>query len=187
MVGSSRANLFDSVSAGISALSGPCMAAPTVEVIRMLQQIHAGHTSVESLISAVKTKEPGKPRTDCPASATASIAMYHPRAKILKRAVDNLLDELKVDDPLLDIARELEERALSDDFFKQARLYPNVDFYSGLLLRAMNIPVNMFTLMFAIGRVAGWVAQWRHRFPEPKAIQMPRQIYLGKNQRVLAV
>ena len=102
--------------------------------------------------------------------------------------MDNLLNELQVDDPLLEIARKMEELALNDDFFKQARLYPNVDFYSGILLRSIQIPVNMFTLMFAIGRVAGWIAQWREESLNPQAaIQRPRQVYLGKNLRTLDV
>jgi len=100
--------------------------------------------------------------------------------------VDNLLDELEINDPLLTIARKLEELALNDDYFKEARLYPNVDFYSGILLRAINIPVNMFTLMFAIGRVAGWIAQWREESSNPSAsIQRPRQVYIGKTLRDL--
>ena len=153
----------------------------------MLEKIHCGHTSVEALISAVKNKEPGKQRTRLPGFGHRIYRNYDPRAKILKEAVDNLLNELKFDDPLLDIARELEELALNDDYFKQASLYPNVDFYSGILLRAINIPVNMFTLMFAIGRVAGWIAQWREESLNPQAaIQRPRQVYIGKNLRGLS-
>ena len=151
MVGSSRANLFDSISAGISALSGPLHGGANVEVLRMLESIQAGQTSVEELIASVKNKEPGKPRRRLPGFGHRIYRNYDPRAKILKQAVDNLLDELNIDDPLLDIARRMEELVLQDDFFKQAKLYPNVDFYSGILLRAINIPVNMFTLMFAIG------------------------------------
>jgi citrate synthase len=186
MVGSSRANLFDSISAGISALSGPLHGGANVEVIRMLEGIQAGKTSVEGLIAAVKNKEPGKQRVRLPGFGHRIYRNYDPRAKILKKAVDNLLDELNMDDPLLDIARRLEELALNDDYFKQAKLYPNVDFYSGILLRAINIPVNMFTLMFAIGRVAGWIAQWREEALNPEtSIQRPRQVYRGKNLRTL--
>ena len=187
MVGSSRANLFDSISAGISALSGPLHGGANVEVIRMLENIHAGHTSVEALIAAVKNKEEGKQRARLSGFGHRIYRNYDPRAKILKKAVDNLLDELQIDDPLLDIARKLEELALNDDYFQQARLYPNVDFYSGILLRAIHIPVNMFTLMFAIGRVAGWIAQWREESMNPQAsIQRPRQVYIGKTLRDLS-
>ena len=186
MVGSSKANLFDAISAGISALSGPLHGGANVEVIRMLEGIQAGKTSVEALIAAVKNKEPGKQRVRLPGFGHRIYRNYDPRAKILKEAVDNLLDELNIDDPLLDIARSLEELALNDDYFKQAKLYPNVDFYSGILLRAINIPVNMFTLMFAIGRVAGWIAQWREEALNPEtSIQRPRQVYRGKNLRTL--
>ncbi len=188
MVGSSQANLFDSISAGISALSGPLHGGANVEVIRMLEKIHSGQTSVEALIAAVKNKEEGKPRVRLPGFGHRIYRNYDPRAKILKQAVDNLLNELQVDDPLLEIARKMEELALNDDFFKQARLYPNVDFYSGILLRSIQIPVNMFTLMFAIGRVAGWIAQWREESLNPQAaIQRPRQVYLGKNLRTLDI
>ena len=187
MVGSSRANLFDSISAGISALSGPLHGGANVEVLRMLESIQAGQTSVEELIASVKNKEPGKPRRRLPGFGHRIYRNYDPRAKILKQAVDNLLDELNIDDPLLDIARRMEELVLQDDFFKQAKLYPNVDFYSGILLRAINIPVNMFTLMFAIGRMAGWIAQWREEELNPEAsIQRPRQVYIGKNLRDLS-
>ncbi len=186
MVGSSRANLFDSISAGISALSGPLHGGANVEVLRMLESIQAGKESVEGLIASVKEKEPGKPRRRLPGFGHRIYRNYDPRAKILKQAVDNLLDELNIADPLLDIARRLEELVVNDDFFKQAKLYPNVDFYSGILLRAINIPVNMFTLMFAIGRVAGWVAQWREESMNPQAsIQRPRQVYIGKKLRHL--
>ena len=140
------------------------------------------------MIASVKEKEPGKPRRRLPGFGHRIYRNYDPRAIILKEAVDNLLDELNIDDPLLDIARRMEELVLQDDFFKQARLYPNIDFYSGILLRAINIPVNMFTLMFAIGRVAGWIAQWREEALNPEAsIQRPRQVYIGKNLRNLRV
>jgi citrate synthase len=188
MVGSSRANLFDSISAGISALSGPLHGGANVEVLRMFESIHAGKTDIKKLIASVKEKEPGKPRRRLPGFGHRIYRNYDPRAIILKQAVDNLLDELNIDDPLLDIARSMEELVLNDDFFKQARLYPNVDFYSGILLRAICIPVNMFTLMFAIGRVAGWIAQWREEALNPEAsIQRPRQVYIGKNLRDLGV
>lgn len=188
MVGSSRANLFDSISAGISALSGPLHGGANVEVLRMLEGIQAGQATVEGLIASVKEKVPGKPRRRLPGFGHRIYRNYDPRAKILKQAVDNLLDELNIDDPLLDIARRLEELVLNDEFFKQAKLYPNIDFYSGILLRAINIPVNMFTLMFAIGRVAGWVAQWREEALNSQAsIQRPRQVYIGKNLRDLGL
>jgi citrate synthase len=188
MVGSSRANLFDSIAAGISALSGPLHGGANVEVLRMLERIQRGETTVRGLIDAVKHKEPGKPRKRLPGFGHRIYRNYDPRAKILKEAVDNLLNELQMQDPLLDIARELEAAASADDFFQQAKLYPNVDFYSGILLRAINIPVNMFTLMFAIGRVAGWIAQWREEALNPEAaIQRPRQVYGGKQCRPLAL
>lgn len=188
MVGSSRANLFDSISAGISALSGPLHGGANVQVLRMLERIQRREESIDSLIRSVKIKEPGKPRRRLPGFGHRIYRNYDPRAKILKEAVDNLLEELQINDPLLDIARELEERARQDEFFQKANLYPNVDFYSGILLRAINIPVNMFTLMFAIGRVAGWIAQWREEALNPEAaIQRPRQVYIGKTCRDLCL
>lgn len=186
MVGSSRANLFDSISAGISALSGPLHGGANVQVLRMLERLGRGEETIDDLLHAVKFKEPGKPRRRLPGFGHRIYRNYDPRAKILKEAVDNLLDELQINDPLLDIARGLEEKVRRDDFFQQANLYPNVDFYSGILLRAIQIPVNMFTLMFAIGRVAGWVAQWREEALNPDAaIQRPRQVYIGRQCRDL--
>ncbi|MGQ9921803.1 MAG: citrate/2-methylcitrate synthase [Desulfobacca sp.] len=186
MVGSSRANLFDSISAGISALSGPLHGGANVQVIRLLESIARGEETISGLLASVKTKEPGKPRRRLPGFGHRIYRNYDPRAKILKEAVDNLLAELQFSDPLLDIARELEERVTTDAFFQQAKLYPNIDFYSGILLRAIQIPVNMFTLMFAIGRVAGWIAQWREEALNPEAaIQRPRQVYIGKQYRSL--
>ena len=109
---------------------------------------------------------------------------YDPRARLLKQAADNVLDNLGVDDPLLDIARELEEVALHDEYFVERKLYPNVDFYSGILYRAMGIPTNMFTVMFALGRLPGWIAHWKEMVSEPKGkIHRPRQIYTGETER----
>jgi citrate synthase len=187
MVGSSQANLFDSISAGISALSGPLHGGANVQVLRMFQSIQDGKENIEDLIASVKDKKPGKARRRLPGFGHRIYRNYDPRAKILKQAVGDMLDELNIADPLLDIARRMEELVLSDDYFKQAKLYPNIDFYSGILLRAINIPVNMFTLMFAIGRVAGWIAQWREEALNPEtSIQRPRQLYIGQTQRSVA-
>lgn len=182
MVGSSRANMFSSVSAGVSALWGPLHGGANVGVIQMLQDIHETGKSPEYFIELAKDKS----------SSFKLFGFGHrvyknfdPRAKILKVYVDKVLKLLKVDDPLLDIALRLEELALEDEYFAQRKLFPNVDFYSGILLRAIGMPLNMFTVMFSIGRMPGWIANWKELHDQNLRISRPRQIYTGNVKRSL--
>ncbi len=180
MVGSSKANLFDSVSAGISALSGPLHGGANREVINMLKEIHAGKITVKELIASAKSKSGSKIH----GFGHRIYKTYDPRASVLRGCVDRLLKDLNASDPLLEIARELEGEALQDDYFKEKGLYPNIDFYSGILLRSIGIEENMFTVIFAIARMAGWIAHWREGALEENArIQRPRQIYIGMKER----
>ena len=181
MVGSSGADLFSSISAGIGALSGPLHGGANQEVIQMLELIHADGGSYQKYVERAKDKEhPFR----LMGFGHRVYKNFDPRARIIKAAADRVLDELGVDDPLLDLARNLEEVALRDEYFVERKLYPNVDFYSGILYRAMGIPTNMFTVMFAIGRMPGWIAQWREmRLDGPMRIYRPRQIYTGAAER----
>lgn len=180
MVGSSQANLFDSVSAGISALSGPLHGGANREVIKMLKDIHSGSITVPQLIASAKSKDGSRLK----GFGHRIYKTYDPRASVLKKCVDRLLKELNTYDPLLEIAREVEGIALEDAYFLEKGLYPNIDFYSGILLRSIGIEENMFTVMFAIARMAGWIAQWREGALENGArIQRPRQIYNGLMER----
>ena len=176
-VGSSRANLYSSVAAGVNALWGPLHGGANVEVLQMLDTIHKGGMTAEQYLALAKDK-------------TSSVKLmgfghrvyknFDPRAKILKQACDKVLAKIQVKDPLLDIARKLEELALKDSYFVDRKLYPNVDFYSGIIMKAMGIPVNTFTVMFAIGRMPGWIAQWKEEHDDPSSrITRPRQIYTG--------
>ena len=176
MVGSSRANLFSSVAAGVCALWGPLHGGANTEVIKMLQSIHAEGKSADEIIEMAKNKD----------STFRLMGFGHrvyknfdPRARILKKHVDKVFDILHISDPLLDIAKSLEEKALKDDYFVERKLYPNVDFYSGLFLRAIGIPMNMFTVMFAIGRSPGWMAHWKELLDQNQRIGRPRQVYMG--------
>ena len=179
MVGSTEANLFDSVSSGISSLSGPLHGGANVAVIKMLERVNSKETTIKDLIWNAKNK-----KLRLPGFGHRIYKNYDPRAKIIKETVHKLLEELDQEDPLLEIAYTLEEIALTDEYFKEKKLYPNVDFYSGIMLRAIGIPLNMFTVMFAISRMAGWIAQWREeRLNAETAIQRPRQIYLGARER----
>jgi citrate synthase len=179
-VGSARANLFASCAAGVCALWGPLHGGANVEVIEMLQRIRKGGLSPEECIRDAKDKT--KPFR-LYGFGHRIYRNYDPRAKILKEACDRVLATLKRKDPLLDIARKLEELALRDPYFVERRLYPNVDFYSGILLRAIGIPTNVFTVCFAIGRLPGWIAQWREQHEDPTArIVRPRQVYVGPSQ-----
>lgn len=177
MVGSSQANLYASISAGICALWGPLHGGANQAVIEMLEEIEREGGDTVSFIRRVKDKSSG---TKLMGFGHRVYKNFDPRAKILKAACDQVLTRLKVQSPLLDIAKKLEQTALSDAYFIERKLYPNVDFYSGIILRAIGIPLNMFTVMFAIGRLPGWIAQWRemHLAPEVK-INRPRQIYTG--------
>jgi citrate synthase len=181
MVGSSQANLFTSMSAGISALSGPLHGGANVAVMQMLQQIHDDGDDGSRFIAAAKS---GTKSTRLMGFGHAVYRNFDPRAKIIGAACDTLLKRLGVDDPLLNIAKHLEQAALKDDYFVSRKLYPNVDFYSGIIMRAIGIPMNMFTTMFAIGRAPGYIANWREVASNPKGrIYRPRQIYVGPSKR----
>jgi len=180
MVGSSRANLFDSVSAGISALSGPLHGGANREVIRMFKDIYEGRKTIPKIIAAAKKKGGEK----IPGLGHRIYRTYDPRAAILKEAVRRIVAEYHTSDPLLPIAQEMEEAILKDPYFKEKNLYPNIDFYSGILLRAIGIEEDMFTVMFAIARMAGWIAHWREGALDRSArIMRPRQIYVGLKER----
>ncbi len=177
VVGSAQANLFASCAAGVCALWGPLHGGANVEVVEMLEQIQRGGLSPEQCIRDAKDKT--KPFR-LQGFGHRVYKNYDPRAKILKDACDRVFAKLRRRDPLLDIARKLEELALADPYFVERKLYPNVDFYSGILLRAIGIPTNMFTVCFAIGRLPGWIAQWKEQHEDPTSrIFRPRQVYLG--------
>ncbi|MHC4442404.1 MAG: citrate synthase [Planctomycetota bacterium] len=181
MVGSSQANLYASAAAGVCALWGPLHGGANQACIQMLSQIHESGTSVKSFIDKVKNKESG---VRLMGFGHRVYKNYDPRATIIKKACDKVLNKLGIHDPLLDIARELEQAALSDSYFIDRKLYPNVDFYSGIIYRAIGIPLNMFTVMFAMGRMPGWISQWREVYTSPIArINRPRQVYTGANER----
>ncbi|MCL2348957.1 MAG: citrate synthase [Planctomycetaceae bacterium] len=179
VVGSAQANLFSACSSGVSALWGPLHGGANVKVIEMLESIHKGGMTPDHCIHAAKDKtNPFR----LFGFGHRVYKNYDPRAKILKEACDKVFAQLKHSDPLLDIARKLEELALSDQYFVDRKLYPNVDFYSGILLRAMGIPTNMFTVIFAIGRLPGWIAHWKEQHDNPtNRIIRPRQIYQGND------
>lgn len=181
LVGSSRANVYASVSAGISALWGPLHGGANQEVVEMLEFIRDSHVDVKSYLDKVKKKEGG---VRLMGFGHRVYKNFDPRAKIIKRACDTILQKLGIKDPLLDIAKQLEEAALHDEYFISRKLYPNVDFYSGIIYRAIGIPTNMFTVMFAIGRMPGWIAQWKEMLDSPNMkIGRPRQIYTGPKER----
>jgi citrate synthase len=179
MAGSSRANLFAAVSAGICALWGPLHGGANQAVIEMLEGIHQERGGCKKFMERVKKKE-----VRLMGFGHRVYRSYDPRAKILKGAMDRVLSELGINDPLVGLAKEIEEVALKDDFFVSRKLYPNVDIYSGILYRAMGIPTNMFTVMFALGRVPGWIAHWREMSLDPsQKIYRPRQVYIGERER----
>ena len=181
MVGSSRANLYVSIAAGISALWGPLHGGANQKVIEMLKMIHEDGDNYQKYVDMAKDKSSG---FRLMGFGHRVYKNFDPRAKILKQAADDVLDDLGVDDPLLEIARNLEQVALKDEFFIKRRLYPNVDFYSGIIYSAMGIPTKMFTVMFALGRLPGWIAQWKEMREDPKTrINRPRQIYTGPAER----
>lgn len=178
MVGSSHANLFTSCAAGVCALWGPLHGGANVAIMNQLQQIHESDMDAQTFIAGVKEKKYllfgfGHP----------VYRHYDPRARILKAAADKVLHKLGKDDPLLELAKRLEAAALEDEYFVSRKLYPNVDFYSGILMRAMGIPSNMFTVLFATGRMPGWIAQWKEVRDRDGRIYRPRQVYVGPNQR----
>ncbi|WP_308212043.1 MULTISPECIES: citrate synthase [Nocardia] len=180
LVGSSDANLFTSVSGGINALWGPLHGGANQAVLEMLDDIKASGGDVKEFIRKVKNKEDG---VKLMGFGHRVYRNYDPRATIVKKTADQILGKLGVQDPLLDIAKQLEEVALSDDYFISRRLYPNVDFYTGVIYRAMGFPTRMFTVLFAMGRLPGWIAHWRELHREPLKIGRPRQIYTGYGER----
>ncbi len=177
MVASARANMHASCSAGVNALWGRLHGGANVAVVEMLEQIRESGISVREYVTKVKNREDG---IKLMGFGHRVYRNFDPRARILKDAADRMLTEMNVTDPLLHIALELEAVALEDDYFIERRLYPNVDFYSGVILRAVGIPLNMFTVMFAIGRMPGWIANWKEVHDDPNGrIYRPRQIYTG--------
>ena len=181
LVGSSEANLFASISAGVNALWGPLHGGANQKVIEMLEVIDRDGRGVQPYIDMAKDKSnPFR----LMGFGHRVYKNYDPRARIIKDEVRKVLDKLNIDDPLLDLAKELEEAALQDDYFKERKLYPNVDFYSGIIYRAIGIPLNMFPVMFAIARIPGWIAQWKEMKTSPYfRIGRPRQIYTGETIR----
>jgi citrate synthase len=181
LVGSSNANLFASVSAGVNALFGPLHGGANQAVLEMLQAIHEDGGDVDAFVRRVKDKEPG---VKLMGFGHRVYKNYDPRAAIVKKATGDVLEKLGVQDPLLDIAMKLEEVALADDFFVSRQLYPNVDFYTGVIYKAMGFPTRMFTVLFALGRLPGWIAQWREMIEDPATkIGRPRQVYVGATER----
>ncbi|MEI6392089.1 MAG: citrate synthase [Verrucomicrobiota bacterium] len=179
MVASSRANLFASAAAGVCALWGPLHGGANQAVLEMLEAIHKAGDDGSRFIAAAKDKNSGKRLMGF---GHRVYKHYDPRAKIIKKACDDVLAKLHISDPLLDIAKHLEEAALRDSYFVERKLYPNVDFYSGIIMRAIGIPVEMFTVMFAIGRMPGWIANYKEVMEAPTRIYRPRQIYTGPTQ-----
>jgi len=177
MVGSGRVNLYAAISAGIAALWGPLHGGANQAVIEMLEDIAGSGSSMQHYVDRAKDRQdPFR----LMGFGHRVYKTYDPRAKIIKAMCDRVLEKLKISDPLLDLAKELEEIALKDDYFVEHNLYPNVDFYSGIILRAIGIPTNMFTVMFAIGRLPGWIAQWKESMDDPNwKLSRPRQIYIG--------
>jgi citrate synthase len=181
LVGSSNANLFASVSAGVNALFGPLHGGANQAVLDMLERIYEEGGDVDAFVEHVKKKEAG---VKLMGFGHRVYKNYDPRAAIVKKASHELLEGLGKHDPLLDIAMRLEEVALSDDYFAERKLYPNVDFYTGVIYKAMGFPAPMFTVLFALGRLPGWIAQWREMIQDPATkIGRPRQVYVGEPER----
>jgi citrate synthase len=181
MVGSSEANLFASISAGINALFGPLHGGANAAVLEMLEAIRDSGGNVDEFVAKVKDRHEG---VRLMGFGHRVYKNYDPRAKIIKATADEILDKLGTNDHLLDLAKQLEERALSDDYFISRRLYPNVDFYTGLIYRAMGFPTKMFTVLFALGRLPGWIAHYREMIKDPATkIGRPRQVYTGTAER----
>jgi citrate synthase len=181
LVGSSQANLFASISAGINALFGPLHGGANQAVLEMLDQIKTSHGDVDSFVNKVKNREAG---VRLMGFGHRVYKNYDPRAAIVKKTADEVLEKLGVNDELLDIAMKLEEIALADPYFVERKLYPNVDFYTGIIYKAMGFPERMFTVLFALGRLPGWIAQWREMIQDPQTkIGRPRQLYTGPTER----
>jgi citrate synthase len=181
MAGSSHLNLFGSISAGITALWGPLHGGANQDVVETLLQIEASDDSVDTFVKRAKDKDdPFR----LPGFGHRVYKNYDPRAKIIKQTADTIINKLVGDDPLIQIAQRLEDVAMNDDYFVERKLYPNVDFYSGIIFRALGIPLNMFPVIFAIGRLPGWIAQWKEMTEDPETrINRPRQIYTGSAER----
>jgi citrate synthase len=181
LVGSSWANLFASISAGVCALWGPLHGGANQKVVEMLQEMHAAGGDVDSFINKAKDSSTGYRLMGF---GHRIYKNYDPRARIIKRRCYEVFESMGINDPLLDIALKLEEKVLKDDYFVERRLYPNVDFYSGLIYKAIGLPTVMFPVMFAIGRMPGWIAHWMEMRQNPKSrIGRPRQVYMGENER----
>ncbi|HWC35359.1 MAG TPA: citrate synthase [Mycobacteriales bacterium] len=181
MVGSANANMFTSIAAGIGALSGPLHGAANQAVIEMLEDIAANGGNIRAFVDRVKNKEPG---VKLMGFGHRVYKNYDPRAAIVKQATHDVLANLGVSDPLLDLAIELESIALADEYFVERKLYPNVDFYSGVIYKAMGFPTRMFTVLFALGRLPGWIAHWREMMTDSDTrIGRPRQVYNGATER----
>ncbi len=181
LVGSSEANLFASISAGINALFGPLHGGANSAVLDMLERIRDDESDVDSFVKKVKNREEG---IKLMGFGHRVYKNYDPRAAIIKKTADDLLGRMGGDDALLDIAKDLEEHALADDYFIERKLYPNVDFYTGLIYRAMGFPTKFFTVLFALGRLPGWIAHWREMMNDPATkIGRPRQVYTGSTER----
>jgi len=181
LVGSTEANMFASISAGIQALSGPLHGGANEAVLRMLGEIRDSGEGVSRFIERVKNKEEG---IRLMGFGHRVYKNFDPRARLVKESADEVLADLGVQDPLLDIAKELEQAALADDYFVSRKLYPNVDFYTGVIYKAMGFPSRMFTVLFAIGRLPGWIAQWREANDDPATkIGRPQQLYVGPPER----
>ncbi len=182
IVGSSQASLYASIAAGINALWGPLHGGANQAVIEMLEKIKADGGDTKKYILKAKDKDD---TFRLMGFGHRVYKNFDPRAKIIKKYADQVLSKLGIKDPVLDIAKGLEEAALNDDYFVERKLYPNVDFYSGIIYRALGIPTEMFTVMFALGRLPGWIAQWKEMRENREPIGRPRQIYTGKNERKL--
>jgi citrate synthase len=180
IVGSSQASLYASVAAGVNALWGPLHGGANQKVIEMLQRIHDDGGNVQKFVD--KAKDPDDPFRMM-GFGHRVYKNFDPRAKILKKSADQILNKLHMNDPLLEIAKKLEEVALKDEYFIQRKLYPNVDFYSGLIMKTIGIPVEMFPVMFSIGRLPGWIAQWKEMREHQEPIGRPRQVYSGETTR----
>jgi citrate synthase len=181
VVGSAEANLFASISAGINALFGPLHGGANAAVLEMLESIRDSGGNVDEFVTKVKNKEAG---VRLMGFGHRVYKNYDPRAKIIKATADEILDKIGANDHLIDLAKQLEERALADDYFISRKLYPNVDFYTGLIYRAMGFPTQMFTVLFAIGRLPGWIAHYREMIKDPATkIARPRQVYTGPAER----
>ena len=183
IVGSSYAGLYASISAGISALWGRLHGGANQAVIEMLELIKNDGSDIDRYINKAKDKsDPFR----LMGFGHRVYKNFDPRAKIIKKAADQVLNDLGIDDPILEIAKSIEEKALNDEYFIEKKLYPNVDFYSGIIYRALGIPTEMFTVMFALGRIPGWIAQWKEMRDSKNPIGRPRQIYNGPTHRSIS-